>query len=146
MYLTVSKPRARFSAMNGELDRMFNEMFNGGSLLNSETTWSPRADVHETDDKFFVNLDLPGIDKNDVKVKFEDNTLIVSGERKFESKEDGKNYHHVERVYGNFTRQIALPKDVDGQKITASFKNGVLEISLPKVEEVKPKEIEISIG
>lgn len=146
MYLTVSKPRARFSAMNGELDRMFNEMFNGGSLLNSETTWSPRADVHETDDKFVVNLDLPGIDKNDVKVKFEDNTLIVSGERKFESKEDGKSYHHVERVYGNFTRQIALPKDVDGQKITASFKNGVLEISLPKVEEVKPKEIEISIG
>jgi HSP20 family protein len=146
MYLTVSKPRARFSVMNGELDRMFSEIFNGGSLASTESTWSPRADVHETDDKFVVNLDLPGIDKSDVKVKFEDNTLIVSGERKFENKEDEKNYHHVERVYGSFIRKLTLPKDVDGQKITAAFKNGVLEISLPKVEEVKPKEIEISIG
>ncbi|MGB5106237.1 MAG: Hsp20/alpha crystallin family protein [Candidatus Zixiibacteriota bacterium] len=146
MYLTVSKPRARFSVMNGELDRMFNEIFNGGSVIDNETNWSPRADVHETDDKFVVNLDLPGVDKSDVKVKFEDNTLIISGERNFENKEDDKNYHHIERVYGSFTRKLALPKDVDGQKITANFKNGVLEISLPKVEEVKPKEIEISVG
>ena len=93
-----------------------------------------------------MNLDVPGIDKNDVKVKFEDNTLIVSGERKYENKEEEKNYRQIERIYGTFTRTLRLPKDVDAQKISANYKNGVLEITLPKAEEVKPKEIEIKIG
>ncbi len=146
MYLTVSRPRNRFGLMNGEIDRMFNEIFNGGTMVESEAGWVPRADVHETDDSFLVQLDVPGIDKNDVKVKFEDNTLIVSGERKYESKEEEKNYRQIERIYGTFTRTLRLPKDVDAQKISANYKNGVLEITLPKAEEVKPKEIEIKIG
>ncbi len=146
MYLTMSRPRNRFGLMNGELDRMINEIFNGGSIVESEANWAPRADVHETDDSFFVQVDVPGIDKNDVKVQFEDNTLTVSGERKYEKSDDDKNYHHVERVYGSFTRTIRLSKDVDAQKISANYKNGVLEITLPKAEEVKPKAIEINIG
>lgn len=146
MYLTVSRPGNRFACANGEFNRMFEEMFNGGSLIESQGTWAPRADVHETDDAFVVQLDVPGIDKNDVKVKFEDNTLVVTGERKYENKDDNKNYHHVERVYGSFTRTLKLPKDINAQKISANFKNGVLEITLPKSEEVKPKEIEINIG
>ena len=146
MYLTVSRPRNRFGLMNGEIDRMFNEIFNGGSVVESEGGWVPRADVHETDETFLIQLDVPGIDKNDIKVKFEDNTLIVSGERKYENKEEDKNYRHVERIYGTFTRTLKLPKDVDAQKIAANYKNGVLEITLPKAEEVKPKEIEIKIG
>ncbi|MBK7090436.1 MAG: Hsp20/alpha crystallin family protein [bacterium] len=146
MYLTVSRPRNRFGLMNGEIDRMFNEIFNGGSVVESEVGWVPRADVHETDETFLIQLDVPGIDKNDIKVKFEDNTLIVSGERKYENKEEDKNYRHVERIYGTFTRTLKLPKDVDAQKIAANYKNGVLEITLPKAEEVKPKEIEIKIG
>ena len=146
MYLTVSRPRNRFGLMNGEIDRVFNEIFNGGSTVDSEASWAPRADVHESDESFLIQLDVPGIDKNDIKVKFEDNTLIVSGERKYENKQEEKNYRHVERVYGSFTRTLKLPKDVDAQKIAANYKNGVLEITLPKAEEVKPKEIEIKIG
>jgi HSP20 family protein len=145
MYLTVSKPRNRFGLLNGGFDKMFDEIFNM-SIVENETEFIPRADVHETDESYLVQLDLPGIDKNDVKVKFEDNTLIVSGERKQETKTEEKNYHRVERNYGSFTRSVRLPKDVNAQKISASYKNGVLEITLPKVDEVKPKEIEINVN
>ena len=146
MYLTVSKTNNRCGVANGEIDRMFSEIFNGGSVAEREGSWMPRADVHETDDSYLVQLDVPGIDKRAVKVKFEDNTLTVTGERKYDNKEEGKSYRHVERVYGTFNRTLKLPKDVVAERISASYKNGVLEITLPKAEVVKPKEIEINIG
>ncbi len=146
MYLTVSKPRVPFGAMACNIDRMFDEMFTGRPTDESETGWVPRADVHENDNAFIVQLDLPGVEKDNVKVKFEDDKLVVSGERKHESNVDEKNFHRVERVYGSFTRSISVPKDVDSEKISASFKNGVLEITLPKADEVKAKEIEIKVS
>ncbi len=149
MYLTVSKPRNRFGLLSNEMDRVFTEIFNGfngGSMVESEAGWVPRADVHETPESFIVHLDVPGVDKNDVKVQFEDNTLIVTGERKYESRNDDKDFRHLERIYGTFTRSLRLSKDVDAQKIQANYKNGVLEIVLPKAEEVKPKQIDIKIG
>lgn len=146
MYLTVSKPRVPFGALACNIDRMFGDMFSGHPIVESETGWAPRADVHENDNAFVVQLDLPGVEKDNVKVKFEDDTLVVSGERKYESNVDEKNFHRVERIYGSFTRSISIPKEVDSEKISASFKNGVLEITLPKTEEVKPKEIEIKVS
>jgi HSP20 family protein len=146
MYLTVSKPRVPFGAMACNIDRMFDEMFTGRSTAEGETAWVPRTDVHENDNAFVVQLDLPGVEKDNVKVKFEDDTLVVSGERKHESNADEKNFHRVERAYGSFTRSISVPKDVDSEKISASFKNGVLEITLPKADEVKAKEIEIKVS
>jgi HSP20 family protein len=146
MYLTVSKPRVPFGAMACNFDRMFDEMFTGRPTAESEAGWVPRADVHENDNAFVVQLDLPGVEKDNVKVKFEDDTLVVSGERKHESSVDEKNFHRVERAYGSFTRSISIPKDVDSEKISASFKNGVLEITLPKADEVKAKEIEIKVS
>ncbi len=146
MYLTVSKPRVPFGALACNIDRWFDDMFSGRPMVESEMGWVPRADVHENDNAFVVQLDLPGVEKDNVKVKFEDNTLVVSGERKYESNTDEKNFHRVERIYGTFTRSIAVPKDVDADKISANFKNGVLEITLPKAEEVKPKEIEIKVS
>lgn len=146
MYLTISKPRSRVELMPRMFDRMFDEFCSMAPCAETEIGWEPRADVHETDDAYKVEFDLPGIDKNDVKVKFEENTLTVSGERKSETKSDENNYHRVERAYGSFCRSVRLPKNVNSQKINASFKNGVLEITLPKAEEVKPKEIEISIS
>jgi HSP20 family protein len=146
MYLTMSKPRIPFGALASNIDRCFDEMFAGRPLTESEIGWVPRADIHETQNEFIVELDLPGVEKNDVKVKFEEDTLIVTGERKYESKEEDKNFHRVERIYGSFTRSIAMPKDVQADKISANFKNGVLEITLPKAEEVKPKEIEIKVS
>ena len=146
MYLTVSKPRNGFGLLSNHMDRMLSEMFNGGSSIDDSTEWSPRVDVHETKDAYHVQLDLPGLDRDDVKVKFEENILTLSGERKYETRNDEKEFRHIERVYGKFTRSLRLAKDVDAQKIQASFKNGVLDITLPKAEEVKPKEIEIKIG
>jgi HSP20 family protein len=146
MYLTVSKPRIPFSALACNIDRVFDEMFTSRPMAESEIGWTPRADVHENDNNFVVQLDLPGVEKDNVKVKFEDDTLVVFGERKYESNVDEKNFHRVERIYGSFTRSISVPKDVDSEKISASFKNGVLEITLPKTEEVKPKEIEIKVN
>lgn len=146
MYLTVSKPRVPFGNLAYNIDRWFDDMFNTRQMMESEVGWVPRADIHETEDAFTVQLDLPGVEKSDVKVKFEDDTLIVSGERKYESKTDDNNFHRVERIYGSFTRSIALPKDIDSDKVSANFKNGVLEVTLPKAEEVKPKEIEIKVG
>lgn len=146
MYLTVSKPRVPFGALACNIDRWFDDMFTGRPVVDSEMGWVPRADVHENDNAFVVQLDLPGVEKDKVKVKFEDDTLVVSGERKYESNVDEKNFHRVERIYGSFTRSISVPKDVDSERISASFKNGVLEITLPKTEEVKPKEIEIRVS
>jgi len=146
MYLTVSKPRAQFGAMACNIDRWFDDMLGGRQFGESDSGWVPRADIHETDEAFIVQVDLPGVDKDAVKVKFEDDTLIVSGERKHESKADEKNFHRVERMYGNFTRSICMPKEVNADKISASFKNGVLEITLPKSEEVKSKEIEVKVS
>jgi HSP20 family protein len=146
MYLTVSKPRVPFGTLAYNIDRVFDEMFTGRPMVESEVGWVPRADVHEQDHAFVVQLDLPGVEKDNVKVKFEDNTLVVSGERKYESTTDEKSFHRVERIYGSFTRSISVPKDIDSEKISASFKNGVLEITLPKTNEVKPKEIEIKVS
>lgn len=146
MYLTVSKPCNRFNMMPRKFERMFDEFFTVSPSSENEFGWEPRADVHETDEHYVVELDVPGIDKKDVKVKFEDNTLTVSGERKMEQKSDEKNSHRYERAYGSFSRTIHLPKNVNTQKINASYKNGVLEITLPKADEVKPKEIEINVN
>lgn len=146
MYLTVSKPRVPFGALACNIDRWFDDMLGWNPMVGPEMGWTPRADVHENDNTFVVQLDLPGVEKDNVKVKFEDDTLVVSGERKHESTADEKNFHRVERVYGSFTRSISVPKDVDSEKISASFKNGVLEITLPKADDVKSKEIEIKVS
>jgi len=146
MYLTVSKPRNRFGLMNSGFERLFEDLFDGGSLPTTEQGWSPRVDVSERDEDYLVSFDLPGMEKDQIDVKFEDNLLTVSGERKLEKQEDTKKGCYVERVYGKFSRSVTLPKDVDPTEIKASYKHGVLEIRIPKAEEKKPKQIEVKVG
>jgi len=105
--------------------------------------WSPPVDVIDKEDSVIVKAELPGIDKKDVKISISENTLTVRGERKEEQEVKKENYYCCERVRGSYSRTIALPVEVDKAKAKASFKNGILEIILPKLEEVKPKEIEI---
>ncbi len=105
--------------------------------------WSPPVDVIDKKDIILVKAELPGIDKKDVKISLSENTLTVRGERKEEQEVKKENYYCCERVRGSYSRTIALPVEIDKTKVKASFKNGVLEIILPKTEEVKPKEIEI---
>jgi len=138
------------------LEKEFNKIFStfgdkfGISRADEEAyenaIWSPLADISEDDNKYTVTLDLPGVDKNDVKLSFTEGKISISGERKQESEEKNTKYHRVERMYGKYFRSFALPNKIKEDKIDAQFKNGQLTITIPKADEVKPKEIEIKVN
>jgi HSP20 family protein len=107
--------------------------------------WNPAVDVLEENDKIVVKVEAPGVDEKDLRVTFEDGLLTVTGERQFERRDD-RNYHRIERSYGSFTRSFTLPRSVDGNQIAASYRNGVLEIEIPKKEESRPKQIQINVN
>lgn len=108
-------------------------------------TWAPPVDVAEDAEKIHVKVEVPGMDEKDLKVNYEDGLLTISGERQFE-RQDDRNYHRIERAYGSFTRSFSLPRTVDAGQIVANYRNGVLEIEIPKKEEAKPKQIAINVG
>ena len=128
--------------------RFFEPFFGRFNFLEDELpsgTWAPAVDVAEEGDKILVKVEVPGMDEKDIKINFEDGTLTVTGERQFERK-DERNYHRIERAYGTFTRTFSLPRTVDPNAITANYRNGILEIEIPKKEEAKPKQIAINVG
>lgn len=106
--------------------------------------WTPAIEVFEKEDEFVVRAELPGMKEEDVDISVADDTLTIKGEKKSESEVKEGNYYYCERSYGSFLRSITLPSNIDSKKIEASYESGVLEISLPKVDEVKPKKISIS--
>ncbi|MCI0513228.1 Hsp20/alpha crystallin family protein [candidate division KSB1 bacterium] len=114
---------------------------NTGSYL-----WEPPADIVENVDNYEINLELPGIQREDVKINLVENTLTVRGEKKQTEKIDEKKYYRIERRFGNFQRTFQLPTEVDAAKVSATFKDGMLTITLIKKEETKPREISIQIG
>jgi HSP20 family protein len=107
--------------------------------------WSPAVDVLEETDRILVKVEAPGVDEKDLRVTFEDGLLTIAGERRFERKDD-RNYHRIERAYGTFTRTFTLPRSVDGAQIAANYRNGVLEVEIPKKEESRPKQIQINVN
>ena len=112
---------------------------------NQATGWNPAVDVLEEHDRIVVKVEAPGMEEKDLRVTFEDGILTVSGERQFERKDD-RNYHRIERAYGSFTRQFTLPRSVDASQIVANYRNGVLDIEIPKKEESRPKQIQINVN
>ncbi len=108
--------------------------------------WSPLVDVTEDDQEYLVKAELPELKKEEVKVTVENGELTISGERKFEKEEKDKKYHRIERSYGSFSRSFFLPEGVNGEKIAADFKEGVLTVHLPKEVQMKPKTVEIPIN
>lgn len=106
--------------------------------------WVPPVDVAETQDKILVRAEVPGVRQEDIQIEFENGLLTIRGERKIE-KSEGLTWHRVERVYGNFSRSFTLPRTVDPEKITATYREGILEIEVPKREEAKPKNIRIAV-
>ena len=108
--------------------------------------WAPAMDVQETDKEYLIKADLPDVKKEDVKVAFEEGVLSVEGERKQEKEEQGKKFHRIERAYGKFVRRMAMPTDVDAGKIAAEFKDGVLNVHLPKSPATQPKAIDIKVA
>ena len=107
-------------------------------------TWVPPVDVAETQEKILVRAEVPGLKQEDIQIEFENGLLTIRGERKLE-KSEGMTWHRVERVYGNFSRSFTLPRTVDPERIAASYREGILEIDVPKKEEAKPKNIRIAV-
>jgi len=130
-----------------EINRMFNSFFRHETDDENLATaaWNPAVDIAEHDDEYIVRIELPGVAKDDVKVVIQENMLTIRGEKKQEKDSKGSDYHRVERSYGAFQRSFTLPSTVKGDKIDASFKDGVLNIALPKAEEAKRKEIEVRV-
>ncbi len=105
--------------------------------------WVPAVDVHENDEAFVFTAELPGLDKDDVSITLENNVLTLSGERSFEDEAERDKYRRIERTYGNFSRSFTLPSQVVQEKVSAEFKNGLLNITVPKAEQAKPRKIDI---
>lgn len=140
-------PNTEIRRMQREFDRLFNDFFPATRELSTQkekTAWSPRVDVSETDQGYQIVADLPGIPKKDITINFHEGTLTISGERAQEAKEEGKNFLRVERTSGEFYRSFTLPNTVQSDKIEAKYNNGVLEVHIPKAEEVKPHKVKIS--
>ena len=138
----------RFNSPRFLLDNVFDNFFRGDIQDNSGlglSTWTPAVDIAEQENEYLVKLELPGINKDDVKITVESNVLTVRGEKKQDQEVKEDNYHRVERTYGSFQRSFRLPNTVRAERIDASYKDGILTISLPKAEEAKPKQIEVKV-
>jgi HSP20 family protein len=143
--MTRYNPRNDFRTLQSRFFEPFFGRFNFMDDALTSGTWAPPVDVAEDQEKIHVKVEVPGMDEKDLRVNFEDGLLTVSGDRQFERKED-HNYHRIERAYGSFVRTFSLPRTVDASAIVANYRNGVLEIEIPKKEEAKPKQIQINIG
>jgi HSP20 family protein len=118
---------------------------NGGKEALTVAQWSPLVDITEEEKEYLIRAELPEMKKEDVRLTVENGVLTISGERKFEKEEKGRKYHRIERAYGSFVRSFSLPEDADGSKVTADFKDGLLQVHLPKSVKATPKAIEITV-
>jgi HSP20 family protein len=147
------RPLAGLTRWETEMDRMFSDFFGSRMrpwwpdrwLTRGGEITTPALDVYEEKDEIVIKAELPGMDKNDIEVNISDSELTVKGEKKKEETIDEENYYRCERSYGAFVRSVELPTDVKADKVKASFKNGILEIRMPKTEEAKTKEVKIKV-
>lgn len=141
-------PFRDFASLADQFDRLF-----GDSLLRfprfpselAASAWLPAVDVTETDNDIVLRADLPGVDPKEVDIQVENDTLTLRGERRQEKDIKGDGYRRMERSHGTFLRSFTLPNTVDAEKIQAEYRNGVLELTLPKRAEAKPKQIKVSV-
>jgi HSP20 family protein len=117
-----------------------------GSGRSTTTAWAPALDISERKDAYLVTVELPGVEADDLEITLEDGLLTIQGERQFAQESSEQQFHRVERRYGVFRRSITLPAQVQAEQIEASFDNGVLQIVVPKMEEAKPKRIQVRPG
>ncbi|KPK96733.1 MAG: hypothetical protein AMJ95_12520 [Omnitrophica WOR_2 bacterium SM23_72] len=114
--------------------------------LQEDKSWIPAADIYDHKDNLVIKADLPGMTQKDIDVSVEDDVLRIKGEKKNEREERKDNFYRLERAYGYFERSFSLPANVDATKVKANYKDGVLELTLPKREEAKPKQIKVDIN
>ena len=145
MALMEWKPMSDLLDIRHEMNRIFDDFTRRPFHIGlRESGWNPSVDIAETDEAIVVKAELPGITKEDVNISITDNILTLKGEKKQEKEIKEENYHRIERSYGNFQRSFTLPAKIQHEKVKATFKDGILNINIPKAEEVKPKQIEIA--
>jgi HSP20 family protein len=148
MNLMKWDPFRELEDVSNRLNRVFgrplarmepNEMF-------TVADWTPSADISETDTAYLIKAEIPGVNKEDVKVTIENGMLTIQGERKMEKEEKDKKFHRIERSYGSFMRSFRVPDDADESAVKAEFKDGVLNVTLTKSAKAKPKAINVSVS
>jgi HSP20 family protein len=139
-------------SIQDRMNRLFDEAFRSAPRTGSEDdwalggSWAPVVDIYEQGGDIVLKAELPGVDPKDTDIRVENNTLTLRGERKLDNEIKRESYHRVERAYGTFSRSFTLPSVVDTEKIKAEYRDGVLRVILPKREEVKPKQITVTVG
>ena len=146
--LTRWDPFSELLGMGREMDRLFGSFLGGtpAGMPAADGVWAPAVDIQETKESFLVTAELPGMKQEDINITIVDNTLTLKGERRREKEVRDGDYTRIERAYGTFQRSLGLPSVVDAAKVRAKYKDGVLEIELPKKEEAKPKEIKVQVS
>ncbi len=142
-------PFREMASLQERLNRLFSDVRTRSPLGEEDInqgTWVPPVDIYETADFLGFKAEFPGMNKEDIIVAVKDNTLTLKGEKKFEKDVKEENYHRMERSFGTFQRVFSLPSSVQPDKVTARFKDGVLEIKLPKMEEAKPRQIKVEVS
>ena len=144
------RPLRDIVSIQNEMNQLFDDFFGGRVprrwLKAEEGLWTPNVDVSETKDEIVVTAEMPGMKKEDIKLSVQENVITLSGEKKSEEEKKDANFYRLERSFGSFCRSFTLPTPVEAEKIKASFKDGILKVTLPKSEKVKPQEIPINIS
>jgi HSP20 family protein len=140
-------PWIGMTSLRQEMDRLFDRFVTPRwEEMEAVGEWSPKIDVTETKEAFVVKAEVPGVEQKDILVSLQEQVLTIKGERQQEKEEKDERYHRVERSYGSFARSMRLPVSVDGEKVTASFKDGLLTVTLPKAPGAKGTTIPIKAG
>ena len=145
--ITHWDPFQGLTTLQDQVNRLLGGTFTQGRSGEADlAAWAPAVDILDGKDEFVAQVDLPGVQEQDIDVRVENNTLTIRGERKFEKNVNEENYLRVERAYGSFTRSFSLSNTVNAEAIRAEYKHGVLTVHLPKREESKPKQVKISVS
>ena len=136
-------PFREMASLREEMDRVFDSLYGRYPRERAEISWAPPLDIEETENEITVRAEIPGMKKEDIKISLTGDTLCISGERRHEQEQKGKTYHRIERAYGRFMRSLVLPNDVQADRVKAAYNDGILELTMPKSEKARVREISI---
>lgn len=144
--LTAYQPFRDVSSLQDEVERAFRQAFGDRQAASPAGAFSPALDVEEDEDGFTIHVELPGVKAEDVDVSLEENILTIAGERRFYDEREANGFRRIERHFGRFHRAVRLPDRVQADGVNASYRDGMLTITVPKAEESKPRRIEVTSG
>lgn len=143
MKLRMLTPLSQTDAWSPLVNRMFEDFFT--PMRTESNGWNPRMNIAETAKEYQVSVELPGVEEKDIDVSLHEGLLTVKGARQSEKESKDKNFHRIESFYGSFERSVQLPEHIETEKVAADFKNGVLQITVPKLAQIKPEPRKIKI-